>query len=185
MKIVSELLSGTFLIEPPIFIDERGDFVKTFHAETFSSLGMAFTPRESFYSTSRCGVLRGMHFQTPPHAHAKLVYCIRGSALDVVVDLRKRSPRYGAAASAVLSERNHQQLFIPLGVAHGFLALEDDTILVYMTTTVHSPSHDLGIRWDSFGFDWGTEAPTVSARDASLPTLGAFDSPFLSTCVSL
>ncbi len=140
---------------------------------------MTFIPRESFYSTSRRGVLRGMHFQTPPHSHAKLVYCIRGSALDVVVDLRKSSPRYGAAASAELSEKNHQQLFIPTGLAHGFLALESDTVLVYMTTTVHSPSHDMGIHWDSFGFDWGTEAPTLSARDARLPTLGAFDSPFL------
>jgi dTDP-4-dehydrorhamnose 3,5-epimerase len=126
-----------------------------------------------------------MHFQAPPHAHAKLVYCARGCALDVVVELRKGLPQYGSAVATELSAANHRQVYVPRGVAHGFLALEEGTILVYMTTTVHCPSYDLGIRWDSIGVDWGTTTPIVSVRDANLPALGQFVSPFLSTCASL
>jgi dTDP-4-dehydrorhamnose 3,5-epimerase len=179
MNILKEPLRGTFLLQPPVFADFRGEFTKSFHRDLFAKLGISFTPVESFHSTSKQGVLRGMHFQVPPHDHAKLVYCARGKALDVVVDLRKNSPSFGQAASAILSAENHHQLFIPSGLAHGFLALESNTLLMYMTSTIYAPSHDTGVRWDSFGFNWGDPAPIVSARDQDLPPLDEFTTPFL------
>ena len=95
-----------------------------------------------------------MHFQLPPHDHDKLVYCIRGRVMDVLLDLRKSSPTYGRSFGNEISANNHLMLYIPKGVAHGFLSLEDDSVLVYKTTTIHFPSHDAGVRWDSFGYTW-------------------------------
>lgn len=152
--------------------------MKTYHEGAFNELGIAFRPVEEFFSTSKKNVIRGMHFQLPPDDHAKLVYCIRGSVMDVLVDLRKNSPTYGQTASAVLSLENHHQYYIPSGVAHGFAALEDDSVMVYKTTTVHSPESDAGIRWDSFGFDWRVSNPIISDRDKAFPALMAFNSPF-------
>ncbi len=170
MTILSEPLQGTYLLKPKIFEDARGDFVKTFHLGLFCELGIDFKPVEEFFSTSRKNVLRGMHFQLPPHDHAKLVYCVRGRVLDVIVDLRRGAPTFGKAFSVELSMGNRQQLYIPSGLAHGFLSLEDDSVMVYKTTSVHAPSHDAGIRWDSFGFDWGTpEGLIISERDKSFP----------------
>lgn len=178
MTILAEPLPGVRLIKPKVFEDARGDFVKTFHCGLFRDLGIDFTPVEEFYSTSRKNVLRGMHFQLPPHDHSKLVYCIRGRVLDVLVDLRPGSPGYGCFASAELSRENRSQFYIPSGIAHGFLALEDDSVMVYKTTTVHAPSHDAGIRWDSFGFDWGVDSPICSPRDLAFPSMADFVSPF-------
>ena len=178
MKILAEPLRGAFLIEARCHEDARGDFVKTYHRSAFFEMGISFTPAESFYSTSRREVIRGMHFQTPPAAHAKVVYCISGRVMDVVLDLRKSSPTYGQAVSHELSRENHRQFFIPIGVAHGFLSLDENSVLVYATDTVHSPSHDAGVRWDSFGFDWETREPLVSPRDAGFPDLTDFVSPF-------
>ncbi len=175
---LSQPLPGVHLLQPKVFIDTRGDFVKTFHVGAFAELGIDFKPVEEFFSTSRKGVLRGMHFQLPPHDHAKLVYCIRGRVLDVLLDLRKASPTFGQFASAELSRENHHQFYIPSGIAHGFLSLEDDSVMVYKTTTVHAPTHDAGIRWDSFGFDWGIAAPLISPRDLAFAALTEFGSPF-------
>jgi dTDP-4-dehydrorhamnose 3,5-epimerase len=164
---------------PKVFTDNRGDFVKTYQAEAFSELGISFTPVEEFFSTSHKGVLRGMHFQLPPHEHDKLVYCVRGRVLDVLLDLRKDSPTYGKSVSAELSRENHHQLYIPRGVAHGFLSMEDESVLVYKTTTVHAPSYDTGIRWDSFGFQWPEGGNfIISTRDQQFPHQQAFNSPF-------
>jgi dTDP-4-dehydrorhamnose 3,5-epimerase/CDP-3, 6-dideoxy-D-glycero-D-glycero-4-hexulose-5-epimerase len=179
MTSIDQPLPGAHVLEPRVLGDERGDFVKTFHAGVFVALGLEFQPVEEFYSTSRRGVLRGMHFQRPPHDHAKLVYCIQGAVLDVLLDLRRSRPTYGQAASVHLSRENHRLLYVPAGLAHGFLALTDDAVMVYKTTTVHAPSHDAGIRWDGFGFDWKlTAAPVLSARDRGFPVLSEFDSPF-------
>ena len=178
MKIHSEPLSGAFVLNPRVFEDMRGDFVKTFHQPDFVALGIHFDPREEFFSTSHRNVLSGMHFQLPPHDHEKFVYCIRGSILDVVLDLRKGSPDLGKFAGIRLSAQNRQLFFIPKGMAHGFLALEDDTVVVYKTSTVHSPSHDAGVRWDSFGFVWPVETPILSERDRSFPAMADFNSPF-------
>ena len=119
-----------------------------------------------------------MHFQLPPAAHAKLVYCITGRVLDVVLDLRKDSPTFGRSYGRELSAVNREMFFIPAGFAHGFLALEDNTTMVYQTSTVHSPTHDAGVRWDSFNFDWPVKNPTLSDRDQKFPTLPEFNSPF-------
>jgi dTDP-4-dehydrorhamnose 3,5-epimerase len=179
MQSISQPLPGVHLLQPKVFEDNRGDFVKTYHEGAFHQLGIDFKPVEEFFSTSKEGVLRGMHFQLPPHDHAKLVYCIRGSVLDVLLDLRRGSSTYGQATSAVLSRQNHHQFFIPTGIAHGFLALEEDSVMVYKTTTVHAPSADFGVRWDSFAFTWPLDTnPILSARDAAFPALTNFASPF-------
>jgi dTDP-4-dehydrorhamnose 3,5-epimerase len=108
----------------------------------------------------------------------KLVYCIHGSVLDVLVDLRKNSPTYKSFKSIELSAANHLVLLIPSGFAHGFLVQEDDTVVVYKASFTYAPDHDTGIRWDSFGFDWPVRDPITSARDRALPRLADYDSPF-------
>lgn len=164
MKIIEELLPGCLLMEPLVFTDQRGEFVKTFHDETMNSLGVHFNLHEEFYSISHKNVLRGMHFQTAPHAHAKIVYCLTGEVMDVLLDLRKGT-RFGQTRSTILSGNNKRVLFIPPGIAHGFLSLEDNTMMMYKTDVHHIPAADSGIRWDSFGFDWGQHQPILSDRD--------------------
>lgn len=178
MKLVPTELPGVQIIHPQIFQDLRGSFVKTFHACQFRELGLDFVPREEFFSTSAKGVMRGMHFQLPPAAHAKLVYCITGRVLDVVLDLRKNSSSFGRSCVRELSAINREMFFIPIGCAHGFLALEENTAMVYQTSTVHSSAHDTGVRWDSFGFDWPVKKPVLSERDKNFPGLHEFLSPF-------
>lgn len=178
MKVVDQILPGVLLLEPFQYADSRGSFVKTFHKAQFAQLGIDFNPVEEFYSRSHAGVVRGMHFQIPPHDHAKLVYCTSGRVVDVLLDLRKASGCYGDSVSVELSVTNRLQLFIPSGIAHGFLSLEDDTIMIYKTSTVHAPAHDAGIRWSSFGYRWPVDAPIVSARDSALTELNDFKSPF-------
>jgi dTDP-4-dehydrorhamnose 3,5-epimerase len=178
MRLVAQPLHGVHLLQPTVFADQRGDFVKTYHTDAFNELGIAFDPVEEFYSTSKRGVIRGMHFQLPPYDHAKLVYCIRGCVLDVLLDLRRDSESYGRYTSLELSGENHLLLYIPTGVAHGFLALKDDSVMIYKTSSVHAPSHDSGVRWDSFGFDWGISNAVISDRDRALFPLGSFTSLF-------
>ena len=120
-----------------------------------------------------------MHFQTPPYDHIKLVYVPYGSITDVVLDIRKESITYGKYLSIELSANNGKILIIPKGLAHGFKSLEDNTNVTYMQTTSYAPSNDSGIRFDSFGFDWGLDNPLTSHRDLSFPTLKEFDTPFI------
>ena len=178
MKVLDELLPGACLLAPFQARDDRGEFVKTFHRDSFADLHIDFSPAEEFFSVSRRNVVRGMHCQLPPYEHAKLVYCVRGSVLDVILDLRRESPTYAQSASVRLSEDERNLLFIPAGFAHGFLALDSDCIMVYLTSRVHAPTHDSGVRWDSFGFDWKVSDPVISPRDANLPRLADFVSPF-------
>lgn len=176
---ISQPLYGVHLLQPKIFKDHRGDFIKTYHSYIFEDLGISFTPQEEFISTSHKGVLRGMHFQMPPHDHAKLVYCISGRVLDVLLDLRRESPTYGQTASAELSGKNHHQFYMPKGIAHGFLSLEDNSVMVYKSSSVHSPEHDTGITWDSFGFKWPEKEKIItSERDQMFLPLSQFKSPF-------
>lgn len=164
-------LDHVFEIENKQFHDHRGMFVKTFHYGEFRKNGLEAVFKESFYSISKKNVIRGMHFQLPPHDHAKLVYVVAGEILDVVVDIREESATYGKWFSTKLSESSAKSLYIGKGFAHGFLTLSDSAIVSYMTTTIHSPAHDTGIRWDSFGFDWVVVDPVVSERDSGLPKL--------------
>jgi dTDP-4-dehydrorhamnose 3,5-epimerase len=158
--------------------DERGRFFKTYHADFFRANGLATDFREEFYSVSRIGVLRGLHFQLPPAEHAKLVSCLGGKVLDAVVDLRKGSPTFGRYQLFTLTPEDAIQLYVPAGLAHGFYVVEGDALMSYKVTSVHSPEHDTGIRWDSAGIPWPDGSPLVSTRDAALPPLDVFESPF-------
>lgn len=178
VKLVEEPLPGVLVIKPHVFADQRGAFVKTFHEPTFESRAWPLRWREEFYSVSAKDVVRGMHFQTPPDDHDKLVYCVSGSVLDVVVDLRLSSPTFGRWASVPLVATDPLLVLIPIGVAHGFLSLENNSVMMYKTTSVHAPASDAGIRWDSFGFSWPVASPLISDRDAALPPLADFHSPF-------
>ncbi|MGQ0708797.1 MAG: dTDP-4-dehydrorhamnose 3,5-epimerase [Rhodoferax sp.] len=178
MEIISTSFKDCFRILPFLAKDERGTFVKTFHADRFASLGLPIEWREEYYSTSHRGVIRGMHFQTPPNDHEKLVFCTQGRALDVVLDLRKDSPTFGQHFAVELNASYGGGLFIPKGMAHGFLALTETVCMEYKVTTVYAPQSDSGIRWDSFGFDWGVTDPIVSARDSAHPAFADLESPF-------
>ena len=177
MKVLPTELDGVFVLKPNVFEDARGCFVKTYHEGLFESCGIRFVPKEEFFSVSRKNVLRGMHFQQPPAAHGKLVYCPVGRVLDVVLDLRSTA-KGARCISRELSSENREMLFIPIGCAHGFLALEDNSMMVYQTSTVHSPPHDAGVLWNSFGFDWPVKNPILSERDQKFPALRDFQSPF-------
>ena len=178
IKAIPTGFSGLWHLTPRCVEDARGVFVKTFHRPAFLDLGIPFEPKEEFFSISAKDVVRGMHFQMPPAATAKLVYCITGSALDVVLDLRRKSPTLGLSYDLRLSAANRSMLFIPTGFAHGFLALEDNTTMIYMTDFVHVPARDTGIAWDSFGFDWPVRRPILSDRDQRFPRWSEFHSPF-------
>lgn len=183
---------GLVLLRARRFEDARGSFVKTFHARFFEQFGISFRPREEFFSVSARNVVRGMHFQVPPAQHAKLVYCPQGRALDVAVDLRRRSPRYGQVFSRELGPMRRARrerfgdadpdaaevLYLPAGFAHGFLSLEDGTIMVYQTDVAHTPECDAGIAWDSIGFEWPVRDVVLSKRDRNWPGLESFVSPF-------
>lgn len=180
MQLIDEPLPGVKILKPFIFEDSRGNFVKSFHEKQLAEHGIALNLREEFFSISARGVLRGMHFQTPPHAHQKLVYCLTGKVRDVVIDLRKESPTFGKSAAFELSAANRHIVHIPVGFAHGFLSCEDNSCLIYKTDAIHSPENDSGIIWNSFGFDWGVNPSEIfiSARDLAHQPLGTFFSPF-------
>jgi dTDP-4-dehydrorhamnose 3,5-epimerase len=178
MDFIPQHIEGLYLVKPFHYEDARGSFVKTFHQEEFAVHGLETDFKESFYSESVKGVVRGMHFQVPPHEHAKLVFSMAGEVLDIVLDLRKKSATYGQFAAFYLSEKNKDMLYIPPGMAHGFCSLTDKATLFYFTTSVHHKESDLGIRYDSFGFDWPVDNPIVSERDSAFPPLKEFVSPF-------
>jgi len=169
-----------FVIEPFRHSDSRGEFVKTYHTERFQHAGIQFELREEFFSVSKKDVLRGMHFQTPPFVHQKFVYCTQGKILDVVLDLRKSEPTYGKCFSIELSALNRLMLWIPIGFAHGFLSLTDESCVIYKTDREHAPSNDIGICWNSFGFAWQVQPKLLklSPRDLQLPPFDSLQSPF-------
>lgn len=179
MELVDELLPGVYLFKPNIINDKRGFFVKTFNSDEYLTHGIEFSFKEEFYSVSKKNVLRGMHFQTPPFEHKKLIFCLKGSVIDVVLDLRRKSSSHGMFNSIVLSEENKYVLFVPIGYAHGFLSMEDDTLLVYKTSSVYSHEHDKGILWNSFGYSWPYDEPIISDRDMNHPPFcKRWQSPF-------
>ncbi|HYD20089.1 MAG TPA: dTDP-4-dehydrorhamnose 3,5-epimerase family protein [Flavipsychrobacter sp.] len=171
-------LKDAKLITLPAFADARGTFVKTFHETILKEAGTNFQLKESYFSTSMMDVIRGVHFQLPPHHHSKIVFCPLGAIVDVIVDLRKSSPTYGKHYAHELSAENHLAYFIPEGFAHGFKSLTDGAITYYLVSSEYSQQHDTGIRYDSIGYDWGVEAPTISDRDLSFLRMEEFDSPF-------
>ena len=171
MRILDKLLPGVTLIELPRFLDSRGTFIKLFNRESFAELGFDFLPLESFYTQSRKNVLRGMHFQTHKAAHDKLVYCMSGRVLDVVVDIRPSSDYFNQPVSLELNHSDRTALLIGKGYAHGFLSLEDNSTLLYSTSTVYSKDFDSGVLWSSINFNWPIDSPILSIRDAHHPLL--------------
>lgn len=178
-ELTSAVLAGCFEIRPRVHVDARGSFVKVFHRDLFRAHGLETDFAEEYYSQSRRGVVRGMHFQVPPADHVKVVYCVHGEVFDVLLDLRVGSPSYGKVASFRLSAEQGNYLYIPKGVAHGFCAISETAIMVYKVGTVHDPEHEAGVRWDSIGIEWPVADPIVSERDARLPRLADFKSPFV------
>jgi dTDP-4-dehydrorhamnose 3,5-epimerase len=171
-------IPGCLEISPRVFSDNRGKFVKVFHRQWFRNHGLHTEFEEEFYSTSSRGVVRGLHFQIPPNEQVKLVYCIAGTVMDIVVDIRKGSPSYGQHAVFELSAERANIIYIPAGLAHGFCVLSEHAIMVYNTSTVHSPECDIGIRWDSVGVNYPDIPVVISKRDQNFPSLEGFESPF-------
>ena len=178
MKVAATAVPGCLRIVPEVHDDERGSLTKTFVASSLAAAGVEVGFREQFHSVSRAGVLRGMHVQLPPHDGAKLVVCARGEVLDVVVDLRRGSPAFGRPVSCTLRAPG-DALLVPAGVAHGFWVVSDECLLCYSTASEYDSQADGGVRWDSIDFAWPEERPLLSARDARLPTLADFASPFV------
>jgi len=172
------VLPGVFIIEHDVHEDLRGAFVKTFQKEEFSKMGLEWDFRESYYTRSKSDVIRGMHFQITPYDHAKLVTIIHGTVVDVILDLRRSSPTIGQHIAVELSRENRKSIYIPRGCAHGFLVLGETAVANYMVTSEHAASHDKGIRFDSFGYDWNVARPIISERDLQFPTLAEFKDYF-------
>ena len=171
-------IPGCLEIQPRIHRDIRGRLLKVFHRESFVELGLETDFAEEFYSISNRGVIRGLHFQSPPMDHVKMVYCVQGEVFDAVLDLRIGSPTYGKTASFKLSSDKGNCLYIPKGLAHGFCATSEIATLVYKVSTVHSPQHDSGILWNSVDIDWPTKLPVISERDSSFKPFSDFESQF-------
>lgn len=178
MKLIKTPFDGLFVIESPKYNDARGSFQKIFNKNFFISNNLEGDINEIYYSVNNAGVMRGMHFQLPPDDHAKIVYVTKGTILDGVIDLRKSSPNYGKAFLMGMSEKDDNYLYIPRGFAHGFLSLEDGTIVNYAQTSVYSPGNDCGISLTTCGINWNIDNPIISERDKSFINLSDFQSPF-------
>jgi dTDP-4-dehydrorhamnose 3,5-epimerase len=181
MELLETGMAHCFELRNRLFQDERGNFCKYFHADIFLNNGLNATWRELYWSESKYGVLRGLHFQTPPSDHAKLVSCLQGEVWDVVVDLRRSSPTFGRHVSRILSGKLGNAMYVPKGMAHGFLVTSEHALVCYAVETVYSPESDQGIHWNSCGISWPLRsdvAPIISSRDAEFPTISSFESPF-------
>lgn len=180
MEIIKTELEGLSIIKLDVFRDDRGYFFESFNYEKFRKEGLEVTFVQDNESSSRKGVLRGLHLQIPPFEQAKLVRVMKGSALDVAVDLRKFSPTYGKWTSVLLSGENKWMFWIPAGFAHGFATLEEDTVFFYKCTKVYNKESERSILWNDpdINIKWGIEKPIISERDKSAPGFRDFNSPF-------
>ncbi|MDH5325754.1 MAG: dTDP-4-dehydrorhamnose 3,5-epimerase [Gammaproteobacteria bacterium] len=174
-------IKGCFLVHTKPFSDARGSFVKVYNDEAYKELGFIMEFKEEYYSVSRKGVVRGMHFQLPPYDHEKFVYCPKGRVFDVFLDLRKSSETFLKHGIVELNNINCSALILPKGIAHGFCALEDRSIMVYKTSTVYRQEWDNGILWNSCGIRWPEmhNPEFISQRDRSFEKLSDFYSPFI------
>jgi dTDP-4-dehydrorhamnose 3,5-epimerase len=180
MEIKQHALAGVVEFIPRVFGDARGAFFESFSARVMEEAGVRENWVQDNQSRSDKGVLRGLHFQRPPHAQAKLVRVAQGRALDVIVDLRRDSDTYGQHVQVELDAQRYNMLYVPVGFAHGFVALEDDTLFLYKCSGYYQPSAEGGILWKdpSLNINWGIEDPKVSDKDQILPVLQGFESPF-------
>ena len=183
MEVIKTAIEGVYFIEPKVFGDARGYFFESFSEREFKEKVGDIHFVQDNESMSKFGVMRGLHFQRPPYAQSKLVRCVKGIVLDVVVDIRKGSPTYGKHVTALLTEDNHRQFFIPKGFAHGFAVLSESAIFQYKCDNFYHPEADGGISIldESLGIDWGLaiEAALLSEKDTKHPKLAEFDSPFV------
>lgn len=180
MQVTETALPGLLIIDPVIFEDERGFFMESYNTSRYQGNGIVAGFVQDNLSQSKKGVLRGLHYQAPPFAQGKLVQVLRGAVLDVAVDIRFGSPTFGKHAAVELSAANKKQLWIPEGFAHGFLALEDDTLFSYKCTNVYSKENDRGICWNdpALGIEWGVSGIQVSEKDAVQPLLAEIKQEF-------
>ena len=180
MKVTKTFIEGLLIVEPAVFPDKRGYFFESYNKEKYIKNGIEENFVQDNVSFSQKDVLRGLHFQNPPFAQAKLVSVLRGSVLDVAVDIRKDSATYGKYVSIVLSEENKRQFFIPVGFAHGFLTLEDNTLFSYKCSNVYNKESEGSILWkdDDIGIDWGVENPIISPKDHESPLFNELHSQF-------
>jgi dTDP-4-dehydrorhamnose 3,5-epimerase len=181
MEKIETGISGLLEIRPKVFADSRGWFMETYQESSYSELLEHQYPfeQDNLSSSSR-GVLRGLHFQRPPFAQSKLVTVIRGKALDVAVDLRKSSPTFGKHFSILLDSTMMNQLFIPKGFAHGFLALEDNTFLLYKCDSEYHHDSECTLLWNDpvLAIDWKEQNPLISEKDSEGILWSDFNSPF-------
>lgn len=183
MKYIETSISGVWVIEPRLFADSRGYFMETFKQEEFDkNIGKTVFIQDN-ESCSAKGVLRGLHYQLAPYSQAKLVRVIKGSVLDVAVDIRKGSPSFGKYVAVELSGENKRQLFIPRGFAHGFHVISDEAVFVYKVDNVYAPSAERGIRYDDpkIAIDWHIsqdELLCLSDKDINAPMLDNADINF-------
>ena len=182
MKFTNTRISDVIIIEPNVYEDGRGYFFESYNKKKFEEVVGKISFVQDNESKSSKGVLRGLHFQKPPFAQAKLVRCIQGRVIDVVVDIRKESSTYGMHVSVELSAENKKQLFVPRGFAHGFLVLSDSATFAYKVDNTYAPDYDAGIQWKDkeLNIQWGMEDSEVivSEKDAKLPFFSKLESPF-------
>lgn len=168
-------IEGLYTIELNPFNDLRGQLLKPFNAEEYRENlpeNVNLNIQETWFTKSKLNVIRAMHLQVGEKACEKIVSIIQGKVHDVILDIRPDSPTYGKVFDIVLDEKKPLALYIPIGCAHGYRVLEDNSIVMYMATQLHSAKDDVGIRYDSFGFDWGIEDPILSEKDRNLPVFG-------------
>ena len=173
-------IQGPLLIRPKVFYDDRGCFFESFNEQRFEELGLPTVFHQDNQSVSHKGVLRGLHFQSPPWEQGKLVRVTGGRAIDIAVDIRADSPTYGNHIRVELCSESPAFLWIPAGFAHGFLAVEENTVFLYKCTKPYNPAAELGIRWDDpeLGIDWGGGRFLISEKDKNLPLLSSLENPF-------
>ncbi len=172
MKVSETEIPGVLLIEPEVYADARGYFLETFRRERYEAAGIPTAFLQDSLSCGRRGVLRGLHFQTPK-AQGKLVHVVRGEVFDVAVDLRRDSPTYARWTAHRLSSGNHLQLYIPPGLAHGFVVTSEEALFLYKATETYAPDGQRAIRWNDpdLGIEWPIDEPILSDADANAPLL--------------
>jgi len=167
MKVIATKLSGVFILEPEVFSDKRGYFFEAYNLKKYKEIGITKSFVQDNESRSRKNVIRGLHLQIEPMNQGKLARVVEGTVLDVAVDCRPESATFGQHVSAVLSEENKRQLWIPRGFAHGFSVLSEETIFIYKCDNYYSKDHEIGIIYNDpdLGIDWRVKNPIISKKD--------------------
>jgi dTDP-4-dehydrorhamnose 3,5-epimerase len=180
MEVIETKIKGLLIIKPKVFADERGYFFESYNETTFKQKGINANFVQDNQSLSNTGVLRGLHFQSPPYDQGKLVRVINGAVLDIAVDIRKNSPTYGEHVSIELNEENKTMFYIPSGFAHGFLTLRDGTIFSYKCTNIYNKESEGTVLWNDtdLNINWNISNPILSEKDLIGTPFKDFTSPF-------